>query len=68
MSTHWEMTPESGRTHLRRTFPAFAESLVDIILTGVQVVSGSAALAPISQDDGVLPANATRSAGRRKRR
>ena len=21
MSTHWEMTPESGRRHLRRTFP-----------------------------------------------
>ena len=46
LSTHWEMTAETGRTRLRRTFPGFAESLVDIILTGVQVVSGSAILEP----------------------
>lgn len=44
LSTHWEMTAEAGRTRLRRTFPAFAESLVDIILAGVQVESGSAVL------------------------
>ena len=50
MSTHWEMTPESGRRHLRRTFPAFAESLVDIILAGVQVQSGTAALVQAEKD------------------
>jgi AcrR family transcriptional regulator len=42
MSTHWEMTPESGRARLAQTFPAYAESLVDIILAGVSVTSGSA--------------------------
>jgi AcrR family transcriptional regulator len=52
MSTHWEMTPESGRAHLRRTFPAFAESLVDIILAGVQVESGAAVLVPVDRDGG----------------
>lgn len=46
LSTHWEMTVETGRSRLRRTFPVFAELLVDIILAGVQVVSGSAALTP----------------------
>jgi AcrR family transcriptional regulator len=46
LSTHWEMTAEAGRPRLRRTFPAFAESLVDIILAGVQVESGSALLVP----------------------
>jgi AcrR family transcriptional regulator len=59
MSTHWEMTPESGRAHLRRTFPAFAESLVDIILAGVQVVSGSATLVLASVDE-ALVANRSR--------
>ena len=48
LSTHWEMTPEAGRPRLLRTFPAFAESLVDIILAGVQVVSGSAVLIPVA--------------------
>ena len=62
MSTHWEMTPESGRPHLRRIFPAFAESLVDIILAGVQVYSGSAVLVPVDKDG----AGAT-NAGRRRR-
>jgi AcrR family transcriptional regulator len=52
MSTHWEMTPETGRAHLRRTFPAFAESLVDIILAGVQVESGAAVLVPVDRDGG----------------
>jgi hypothetical protein len=51
MSTHWEMTPEPGRAHLRLTFPAFAESLVDIILAGVQVASGSATLVPAAVHD-----------------
>ncbi|OBK63255.1 hypothetical protein A5653_25355 [Mycobacterium colombiense] len=46
LSTHWEMTAETDRGRLRRTFPAFAESLVDIILAGVQVESGSAVLMP----------------------
>ena len=41
LSTHWEMTPESGRPRLRQTFPAFAESLVDIILAGVAATSRS---------------------------
>jgi AcrR family transcriptional regulator len=50
MSTHWEMTPESGRPNLRRTFPAFAESLVDIILAGVQVEAGSAVLVPVDKE------------------
>jgi hypothetical protein len=44
------MTPESGRPHLRRTFPAFAESLVDIILAGVQVEAGSAVLVPVDNE------------------
>ena len=52
MSMHWEMTPESGRDQLRRTFPAFAESLVDIILAGVQGISGSAA--PVVVDENGL--------------
>jgi AcrR family transcriptional regulator len=51
MTTHFEMTAETGRTRLRRTFPAFAESLVDIILAGVQVVSGSAVLMPAVDGD-----------------
>jgi AcrR family transcriptional regulator len=38
MSTHWESTSESSRARLRRTFPAYAETLVDIILTGLQAV------------------------------
>jgi hypothetical protein len=46
------MTPETGRAHLRRTFPAFAESLVDIILAGVQVESGAAVLVPVDRDGG----------------
>jgi AcrR family transcriptional regulator len=41
MSTHYEMTAETGRERLRGTFPAFAESLVDIILAGVAATSGS---------------------------
>lgn len=41
LSTHWEMTPESGRPRLRETFPGFAESLVDIILAGVAATSRS---------------------------
>lgn len=41
LANHWEMTAETGRSQLRRTFRAYAESLVDIILGGVQVVSGS---------------------------
>jgi AcrR family transcriptional regulator len=41
LSTHWEMTPESGRPRLRETFPKFAESLVDIILAGVAATSRS---------------------------
>lgn len=45
MVTHWEMTPEAGRSRLRKTFPAYAESLVDIILAGVAVQSASTALA-----------------------
>ena len=45
MVTHWEMTPEAGRGRLRKTFPAYAESLVDIILAGVAVQSASTALA-----------------------
>lgn len=51
LSTHWEMTSVAGRPHLRRTFPTFAESLVDIILAGVQVVSGSAVLVSAVIDD-----------------
>jgi hypothetical protein len=50
MSTHWEMTSARGRSHLRRTFPAFAEALVEIILAGVQVQSGSAVLVPVDND------------------
>jgi AcrR family transcriptional regulator len=46
MSTHWEMTPEAGRQRLRKTFPAYAEALVDIILAGVAVVSRPANLRP----------------------
>ncbi|MGX9787817.1 TetR/AcrR family transcriptional regulator [Mycobacterium sp. MMS18-G62] len=46
LCTHWEMTAETGRARLRKTFPTFAESLVDIILAGVQVQSGSALLVP----------------------
>lgn len=46
LSTHWEMTAEAGRKRLARTFPAFAENLVDIILAGVQVTSGAAELVP----------------------
>jgi AcrR family transcriptional regulator len=41
LSTHWEMTPESGRPRLRETFPGFAESLVDIILAGVAATTRS---------------------------
>jgi hypothetical protein len=41
LSTHWEMTPESGRPRLQQTFPAFAESLVGIILAGVAATSRS---------------------------
>lgn len=37
--THWEMTPETGRSRLRTTFAAYAESLVDIILAGVAATS-----------------------------
>jgi AcrR family transcriptional regulator len=40
MVTHWEMTSEAGRSRLRKTFPAYAESLVDIILAGVAATSG----------------------------
>jgi AcrR family transcriptional regulator len=47
LSTHWEMTGDTGRLRLRRNFPAYAESLVDVILSGIQVVSGSATLVPI---------------------
>jgi AcrR family transcriptional regulator len=43
MVTHWEMTSEAGRGRLRETFPAYAESLVDIILAGVAVSSGAIA-------------------------
>ena len=50
MATHWEMTPETDRRRLRRTFPAYAESLVDIILAGVAVTSGAASLAPTGTD------------------
>lgn len=40
LSTHWDMTAEADRVHhLRRTFGPYAESLVDIILAGVQVIS-----------------------------
>jgi AcrR family transcriptional regulator len=67
MSTHWEMTPEAGRAHLRRTFPAFAESLVDIILAGVQVVSGSASLVPIAPLRADRAADDSRSTRRAKR-
>ena len=67
MSTHWEMTPEAGRPHLRRTFPAFAESLVDIILAGVQVESGSAVLVSV-HGDGADPASDGRQPRRGKRR
>ncbi len=48
LSTHWEMTSPSGRLRLRRNFPAYAESIVDIILSGVQVVSDSTMLASIA--------------------
>jgi AcrR family transcriptional regulator len=41
MSTHWEMTPASGRARLRQTFPGYAESLVDIILAGIAATSKS---------------------------
>jgi AcrR family transcriptional regulator len=41
MATHWEMTAETGRERLRRTFPGYAESLVDIILAGVAETSDS---------------------------
>jgi AcrR family transcriptional regulator len=64
MSTHWEMTPESGRPHLRRTFPAFAESLVDIILAGVQVQSGSAVLVPIDNDGAAAASGGRRRPGK----
>ncbi|WP_204366827.1 TetR/AcrR family transcriptional regulator [Mycobacterium sp. UM_CSW] len=60
LSTHWEMTAESGRSRLRRTFPSFAESLVDIIIAGVQAVSVSAALNEPSVDS----ANAEKQASR----
>jgi AcrR family transcriptional regulator len=55
MVTHWEMTSEAGRDRLRKTFPGYAESLVDIILAGVavssdpelvQIVAGGAADRP----------------------
>lgn len=42
MSTHWESTSEGSRARLRRTFPAYAETLVDIVLAGVEAVSGRA--------------------------
>jgi AcrR family transcriptional regulator len=61
--THWEMTPERGRTRLRQTFPAYAELLVDIILAGVAVTSGSAVLG-LPRNDGTEAghiANATRT-------
>jgi len=67
MSTHWEMTPETARPHLRRTFPAFAESLVDIILAGVQVESGAAVLVPVDVD-GADPSSEGRRPRRSKRR
>jgi AcrR family transcriptional regulator len=41
LSTHWEMTPESGRARLQETFAGFAEQLVDIILAGVAATSRS---------------------------
>jgi AcrR family transcriptional regulator len=52
LSTHWEMTPESGRARLRRTFGGYAESLVDIILAGVASTSGSdaAGRSPVAAD------------------
>ena len=40
MVTHWEMTPEDDRGRLRKTFPAYAESLVNVILAGVEATSG----------------------------
>lgn len=46
MSTRWELTRETGRGRLRRTFDTYTETLVDIILAGVQVASGAAVLAP----------------------
>jgi AcrR family transcriptional regulator len=67
MSTHWEMTPEAGRVHLRRTFPGFAEGLVDIILAGVAVVSGSSALVPKSKDDAKAAASAASVRGGKRR-
>lgn len=42
LSTHWEMTPASGRTRLRQTFAEYAEQLVDIILAGVASTFGPA--------------------------
>jgi AcrR family transcriptional regulator len=66
MSTHWEMTPETGRPHLRRTFPAFAESLVDIILAGVQVQSGLAVLVPVDTDGAGTPSSGRRRRGTRQ--
>jgi AcrR family transcriptional regulator len=66
MSTHWEMTPESGRPHLRRTFPTFAESLVDIILAGVQVHSGSAVLVRVDADGAGTPSSGRRRRGTRQ--
>lgn len=48
LSTHWEMTSASGRLRLRQNFPAYAESIVDIILSGVRVVSDPAMLVPIA--------------------
>ena len=38
--THWDMSSEAGRSRLGETFPAYAESLVEIILAGVAAVSG----------------------------
>lgn len=62
LSTHWEMTPESGRARLRRTFPAFAESLVDIILAGVRTASASAST-PGGVDATSTPKQASRRHG-----
>jgi AcrR family transcriptional regulator len=39
LSTHWEMTPDSGRARLRQTFAEYAEQLVEIILAGVAATS-----------------------------
>jgi AcrR family transcriptional regulator len=67
MSTHWELTPETGRARLRRTFPEFAESLVEIILAGVQVESGSAVLVPIPKGGASPAGNGKRNTRRAKR-